>query len=329
MGMAKLPEHVQQLLESGRPPSTPAALVEWGTTGQHRALYSDLGRLAEAAQGMGAPAVLVVGEVVKLAERLAWRKEGALPGLPRAGGTGPRHQAERARRVAAGGGGGAGGVFAGEDHPPSGGTGASARALGPAVGVGALHLREWPGRLSRRSLSGGAGCARAGRNETRCGRAGDRAGLRGDGSARGFVPTCALADSLAEELPEIGPEHACLLVRAQEARSVLPETLTQRDPRVETLDVYRTEPDPHGAALLARLLSEEPPDLITLTSASAARALVEAAGIEAVRDIPTAAIGPITGETARQLGLQVVVTAEEHTMPGLVKAVVAWKERQR
>ena len=182
-------------------------------------------------------------------------------------------------------------------------------ALGPAVGVGALRppRMAWP---SFETVSLGPGWMRGGgRNETRCGRAGDRAGLRGDGSRADFVPRAPSRTRWRRSCRRSGRKGA-VSGAAQEARSVLPETLTQRGARVETLDVYRTEPDPHGAALLARLLSEEPPDLIALTSASAARALVEAAGIEAVRDIPTAAIGPITGETARQLGLQVVVTAK-------------------
>ncbi len=51
---------------------------------------------------------------------------------------------------------------------------------------------------------------------------------------------------------------------------------------------------------------------------------MEAAGLDSLREIPVAAIGPITAETARALGLTVAVEAEEFTIPGLMKAVVTW-----
>ena len=60
-------------------PSTPAAAVERGTTAHQRLVAGTLASLPELARSAGVrpPAVLVVGEVVELAERFGWR--GALP----------------------------------------------------------------------------------------------------------------------------------------------------------------------------------------------------------------------------------------------------------
>jgi len=74
MGLGGLATICQQLIAHGRARTTPAALVEQGTTAQQRVISStlaDLPRQAELKQ-VGAPALLIVGEVVKLRERLAW-----------------------------------------------------------------------------------------------------------------------------------------------------------------------------------------------------------------------------------------------------------------
>jgi uroporphyrinogen-III synthase len=43
--------------------------------------------------------------------------------------------------------------------------------------------------------------------------------------------------------------------------------------------------------------------------------------VECLRETMVACIGPITADTARELGLRVDVVASEHTVPGLVRAV--------
>ena len=74
MGVSRLPDIVAALVAAGRDPETPAAAVERGTTPEQRTVVSGLARLpaAAAAVGLRSPAVIVVGEVVRLRERLAW-----------------------------------------------------------------------------------------------------------------------------------------------------------------------------------------------------------------------------------------------------------------
>ncbi len=80
--MKNLPEIAGNLMAAGRPGTTPAALVRWGTTCRHRSLAADLATIADKAQaaGFAAPSLLVVGEVVRLRERLNWFEKKPLLG---------------------------------------------------------------------------------------------------------------------------------------------------------------------------------------------------------------------------------------------------------
>lgn len=72
MGVANLPEIVRRLIAHGRPPDTPAAIVENGTRPRQRVVVAPLAELPAraAAAAIGAPALIVVGEVAGLAEQL-------------------------------------------------------------------------------------------------------------------------------------------------------------------------------------------------------------------------------------------------------------------
>ncbi len=74
MGVSSKQEIIKQLIKAGRCPSTPAAIIEKGTTDQQRRIVSTLENLVNAsdAQGIAAPAILVVGDVVNLAAKLSW-----------------------------------------------------------------------------------------------------------------------------------------------------------------------------------------------------------------------------------------------------------------
>jgi uroporphyrinogen III methyltransferase/synthase len=74
MGVKNLPEIAASLVAHGRPASTPAAVVRWGTTPEQRTVTGTLADIAErvAEAGLAPPAITVVGEVVRLRETLSW-----------------------------------------------------------------------------------------------------------------------------------------------------------------------------------------------------------------------------------------------------------------
>ena len=70
MALGHLTEIAARLIEHGRSPSTPAAVVASGTLPEQRTVYATLAEIAEAASELEQPALVVVGDVVSLAERL-------------------------------------------------------------------------------------------------------------------------------------------------------------------------------------------------------------------------------------------------------------------
>ncbi|MDO4890658.1 MAG: uroporphyrinogen-III C-methyltransferase, partial [Coriobacteriaceae bacterium] len=74
MGMRNLELIAERLVQNGAPASTPAALVRWGTTNAQQVLVATLNDVAPRAraEGFGAPAIILVGPVASLRERLAW-----------------------------------------------------------------------------------------------------------------------------------------------------------------------------------------------------------------------------------------------------------------
>ena len=72
MGVSALPRIAESLIAHGRPPSTPAAVIHAGATPRQTTVVGRLDRIAGRAAGIAPPAVIVVGEVVRLRERLAW-----------------------------------------------------------------------------------------------------------------------------------------------------------------------------------------------------------------------------------------------------------------
>jgi uroporphyrin-III C-methyltransferase len=75
MGLANAAAIRDQLVATGHDPATPAAVVEWGTYDRERVVVTTLDELPAclARERMSAPATIVIGEVVRLRERLAWR----------------------------------------------------------------------------------------------------------------------------------------------------------------------------------------------------------------------------------------------------------------
>ncbi|MGD5980644.1 SAM-dependent methyltransferase, partial [Xanthomonas citri pv. citri] len=86
MGVAGLDVLRDKLIEHGRAASTPFALIENGSRREQRVVTGTLAELAERAQGhrVQSPALLIVGEVAALAQRLHWFGDAPLTALPEA-----------------------------------------------------------------------------------------------------------------------------------------------------------------------------------------------------------------------------------------------------
>jgi uroporphyrinogen III methyltransferase/synthase len=72
MGVERLPEIAAHLIEHGRAPETPAAVIERGTTPEQVVITGTLSDIVEKARAIQPPAVLVVGDVVRLRDEIDW-----------------------------------------------------------------------------------------------------------------------------------------------------------------------------------------------------------------------------------------------------------------
>src|SRR5881628_2517686 len=74
MGTDRIGQIAQILTSHGMDAATPVAMVRWGTTGQQHSIAGTLATISEVAakEKIGPPTVAVIGEVVKLRDKLNW-----------------------------------------------------------------------------------------------------------------------------------------------------------------------------------------------------------------------------------------------------------------
>ena len=141
------------------------------------------------------------------------------------------------------------------------------------------------------------------------------------GMTPALVPQRFIAEELADALSQAtAPGARILVARAAGARDVLPEQLRARGAHVDVLETYRAVPPAGLGPRLAACLPGV--DMVTFTSSSTVRHFVDAMSAPLADQVSIACIGPITGQTARDLGLRVDIIALEYTTRGLVDAIV-------
>ena len=117
------------------------------------------------------------------------------------------------------------------------------------------------------------------------------------------------------------------MARAADARDVLPDELTAAGARVQVAALYRTLA-PEGLTREAlNALDEGRIDMVTFTSSSTVTNMVRLLGdrLDTFKTVVrAAAIGPITAETARKAGIVPATEAREHTIDGLVQAILEY-----
>ena len=129
-----------------------------------------------------------------------------------------------------------------------------------------------------------------------------------------FIPGEYVAERILDGLDDVAGKRI-LLPRAELARPALAEALVQAGANVDEIPVYHTllpSPDPVGVDALRQGV-----DVITFTSSSTVRNFVSMVGKETGGAL-VACIGPITAQTAQELGLPVHMIAKAYTIPGLV-----------
>jgi uroporphyrinogen III methyltransferase / synthase len=318
MGVARLGSIADCLMTGGRDPGTPVAIVEWGTHARQRTVTAPLSEIARVAEerAVQAPALVVVGDVVSLRERIAWFDRRPLRGA-RVVVARSRAQrsllAARFRRAGA------------EVHEypliravPARRTEALDQSFAglPATdwllfaSVAAVEhfwsLLNATGRDTR--ALGGLRVAALGVATTRALR---KRGVQPDLALRSFDP-----DTVAGEMRALGLRPGQRVVVPGDGQpSAVAAGIVRSGAVVDPLPVFRAEIDP--AAMQA---AERAADFAVLPSSSAARAFAE--GLAGDRFTGrVVAIGPRTAAAAEACGLEVTTVAEAISFRGAVAAV--------
>jgi uroporphyrinogen III methyltransferase / synthase len=324
MGVERIGTISQELIAHGASPDLPVALVRWGTTGQQRTLTGKLSDIAQKVQDTGfkAPAVCVIGDVVKLRDSLNWFETRPLFGK-RIVVTRTRKQAgalsSRLRELGAD-------VFEVPTiriEPPT-----DLKEFGLLVNDS--HTYDWLIFTSPNGVDaffemffrifkdvreiGGVRIAAIG--PATAARVAEYH-LQVDLQPKEFVAEGVLAAFKTEGSVE---NLKILIARAEEARDVLPTELTKQGAIVDVAVAYRTVAETDDVSGGQERLKTEGADLITFTSSSTAENFLKL-GIPLPEGCKTASIGPVTSKTMKELGLNVDVEAKQYDIPGLVDAI--------
>ncbi len=336
MGVNTLSAITSSLAAHGRDPATPAAVVRWGTTPRQQTVTGTLADIAARTReaGIRPPALIVIGEVVRLRERLNWFERRPLFGR-RIVVTRAREQASDLVRRLTDLGAECLETPAIRIAPPP-----DWRPLDAAIAD--LSSTDWVIFTSvngvdfffqRLEATGRDARALAGVKTAAIGPA-TAARLKRHGIRSDLLPETYRAEAIVEAFRrEALSGRVVLLPRAAEARPVLPRELAALGAVVREVEAYRTLPAESDAAELLARLEERTIDLITFTSSSTVshflKRLPPARLAGLIAGIPCACIGPITAETARRAGLEVAVEASVYTIEGLVEAILAWARMPR
>jgi uroporphyrinogen III methyltransferase/synthase len=322
MGANRIVEVAGRLVDGGADPATPAACIEAATTPGQRSVSGTLdtiAKLAEAAR-IAPPALIVVGDVAALPERLAWFEPKPLAGkrvavTRPAGAADPLAAALRARgaRVVDAP------VVAIEPRTAALTTDeriasrwdwivfTSANAVD--VFFSALAAAGKDARALGGTLAAAIGPATS-------------AALIAHGVRPDFEPSEAYGAVLGEELPRVSGARV-LLPLSTLARPDLEDALRKRGAHVERVDIYATVPAPLSAETLDAVACA---DAVTFASPSAVRAL--AAQLEG-RELRgrLVSIGAVTSEAVRTVFGRVDAEARDRGSDGIagaVEEVLAW-----
>ncbi len=326
MGVKSLPRISSALMAGGMSPDMPAAAVQWGTHPRQRTVTATIATIADvvAREGIGAPVITVIGEVVALRTELAWFDRLPLFGR-RIVVTRASAQATGLRDALAALGADVLELPALQIEPLD--------AAPLAAAVRQLERYRWVAFTSQNAVALTWAALRDAGLDARalaacriaCVGKSTADALLAHGLAADVVPARFVAEAVLDELSARDDVRGSrvLHVAAEGARSVLPDGLRALGCAVDVVHAYRTTSGSHGAETLRAALERGEVDVATFASASAVRGYVEGVGPDLARRAPAVSIGPVTSEAIRGAGITLAAESTAASIESLVAAVVA------
>jgi len=323
MGLHRIELIAEALLQHGKLPQTPVAVISKGSTPLQRTVTATLETIADCVKQaqLQAPSLIIVGNCVLQREKINWFEKLPLAGLS-IGITRPEGHADNAIELA---------LSLGAQpvliptigiQPVSEWTDVDTAIKRLAEydwviftsvnGVDALLNRIWSLGGDARALGkvklAAIGPATSERLE--------HYQLRAD-----LVPSVYRGEALAEALaPHVNGKRV-LWPRASRGRDILPEQLTAAGAKFDSLMVYKhVDVDNFSDQVLEQLTSGGL-QWIALSSPTIARNMARILNRQQQSQTRFAAISPVTADAAKESGLTISAVATEHTWPGLFAAI--------
>ncbi len=329
MGVKALPLIVSRLLERGDDPQKPVALVRWGTRSEQQTVVGTLETIENEVKkaGLKSPAMIVVGEVVRLREKLRWFDNRPL--------WGQTVVVTRAREQSSTLVEGLQKMGAQVVQCPTIRVESLPETPVFDAEISLLMRNEWVVFTSTNGVEhffkkldalkldarvfGPALVAAIGPATV--------ASLKKRGITPDFVPISSISEAVASGLLERGAGgKRVLVIRALEGREVLEDKLREGGAIVAVAPLYRTLPDHSGAQRAREIMEQGQIDWVSFTSSSTVKNFLDALGADFVaahrQKFKVAAIGPITAQTARENGLEPDVVAQSASVEALAAALL-------
>lgn len=331
MGVKNIGAITSKLIEHGKSPDTPTAVVRWGTRPDQKTVVSTLKNIAGlvAEEKIRPPAVMVVGNVVKLRDTLKWYENKPLFGQRILITREYTKDYEPLEDLGAE-------IFEFptiETAPPE-----SYKELDESIDkvetynwiifTSANGFKYFMQRLldkerDIRDLKGVRICAIG----TKTAEVIRKYGIKVD-----IIPEEFNAEGL---IKAFSPQPSALslkglkilLPRAEVAREVFPQKVRELGGEIDTPAAYRAiKPEKHGKRL-KRFLKEGRISVATFTSAATFNNFVDIMGEDAteiLRDVTIAVIGPVTAKAIEKAGLKVSIMPKEATIKAMVDKIIQW-----
>jgi uroporphyrinogen III methyltransferase/synthase len=335
MGMKNLQNIVDNLVSHGRSADTPVALIQWGTRTDQRVVTGTLKDIVNKVKEarLGPPAIIVVGEVVKLREKLNWYEAKPLFGK-RIVVTRSRDQASVFAEMLIDR--GASPIeFPSIDVVPPASWAELDTALDTVetyqwvIFTSANAVRFFFERLRSRGtdlriLKGVNICAVG----PKTAEALERHGLKAD-----LIPTEFKAEGVLAALGGVQVKGRRFLIpRAKVARELIPEKLRELGAEVTVATAYENVRPAADVERVKKLFTEKKIAAVTFTSSSTVHNFGEMLGQKEYKSllngVAVACIGPVTARTAEEYGMKIDVMPKEYTIPALVEAMVEYFKKK-
>jgi len=352
----------QKLIENGRPPDTPVAVIRWGTRPDQKTIVGTLENIAELVKEkhIKPPAVMIVGEVVKLRETLKWYEKKQLFGyrilVTREHMEGFERLEELGAEII---------EFPTIEIVPPG----SYEEIDSSIkkitsydwvvftsrnGVKYFFRRFFEKDKDIRELKGIKICAIGTKTAEEIKKYGIRVDLIPDEfHAEGLIDSFMRLSSLNNASPNapVTPGRAeesrtsekrsqkpglltgmrFLLPRAEKAREIFPEKIRALGGEIDVPAAYRTvKPESRGKRL-RRFLREGRISVATFTSAASFHNFREIMGDDAdeqLKGVSIAAIGPVTAKAVEKAGFHVDIMPRQATIEAMVEEIIQWVKKK-